>query len=151
MTIQTTGLFSLFAFGFITNFLSSIPWSLIFLFTQNFGIRLYDIRKREECITIQKNLGVCSHITDGGKGSGYSVGYWYLAHVSSSMDDNAVWLIATTSSYNTLSKEKEVSVSFSFNEKQGPLAIERAPFLVLDRNVSHHKINYRERSLKLSV
>lgn len=151
MTIQTTGLFSLFAFGFITNFLSSIPWSLIFLFTQNFGIRLYDIRKREECITIQKNLGVCSHITDGGKGSGYSVGYWYLAHVSSSMDDNAVWLIATTSSYNTLSKEKEVSVSFSFNEKQGPLAIERAPFLVLDRNGSNNNIYYRERSLKLSV
>ena len=136
----------MFIFGFFANIISSIPWSLLFLFTQHFGILSYTIRKKEECLTIQKNLGTCSQLTDG-KASGYSVGYWYMAHVSTSdMDDTHVWLIATKESYEALSKQKEISISF-----QSEVLCHNEPITVLDRYGSNTSVYYRERSLKLSV
>ena len=136
----------MFIFGFFANLMSSIPWSLVFLFTQHFGIRYYMIRKREECLNIQKNLGSSSQLTDG-KASGYSVGYWYLAHVSSSdMDETYVWLIATKASYEALSKQKEITISFELADV--PIT---EPITVLDRYGSNTNVYYRQRSLKLSV
>jgi hypothetical protein len=137
----------MFIFGFFANIIGSIPWSFIFLFTQYFGIRSYMIRKREECASIQKNLGACSQITDG-KSSGYSVGYWYLAYVSTSdLDETYVWLIATKESYEALSKEKEISISFESNDEE----CDKEPITVLDRYGSNTNVYYRQRSLKISV
>jgi len=146
--LKNTGVFSIFIFGIISNFISSIPWSFIFLFTQYFGIHSYMIRKREECLSIQKNLGTCSQITDG-KSSGYSVGCWYLAYVSSSdMDDTYIWLIATKTSYEALSKEKEITISF---QSKSDVVCNKKPITVLDRYGSNTSLYFRERSLKISV
>lgn len=145
--LKNTGVFSIFIFGFISNLISSLPWSFVFLFTQHFGIRSYMIRKREECASIQKNLGPCSQITDG-KSSGYSVGYWYLAYVSSSeIDDTYVWLIATKESYEALSKEKELTISF----QSKAVVCDKKAISVLDRHGSNTNVYYRQRSLKMSV
>jgi|Laugrespbdmm15sn_2_1035079.scaffolds.fasta_scaffold19247_2 hypothetical protein len=145
--LKNTGFFSMFIFGFFANIIGSIPWSLLFLFTQHFGILSYTIRKKEECLTIQKNLGACSQLTDG-KASGYSVGYWYLAHVSTSdMDDTHVWLIATKESYETLSKQKQITISFESEDEES----DKKPITVLDRYGSNTSVYYRERSLKISV
>ena len=146
--LHTTGVFSIFIFGLFSNIISNLPWSFVFLFTQHFGIRSYMIRKREECVSIQKNLGTCSQITDG-KSSGYSVGYWYLAYVSSSdIDDTYVWLIATKESYEALSKEKEITVSF---QSKADVVCDKPPITVLDRYGSNTNVYFRERSLKMAV
>jgi hypothetical protein len=91
------------------------------------------IKKREECSSIQKKLGACSQITDGGKGSGYSIGYWYIAHVSSSnMDDTCIWLIATKESYEALSRKRKSPSRFPFKAKMGKTKIKiKNPFLSL--------------------
>jgi hypothetical protein len=105
------------------------------------------IRKREECQSIQKNLGACSQITDG-KSSGYSLGYWYLAYVSTSdMDETYVWLIATKASYEALSKEKEITISFEEKDEES----DKKAITVLDRYGSNTNVYYRQRSLKISV
>jgi len=145
--LKNTGVFSIFIFGFFSNIISNIPWSFVFLFTQYFGIRSYNIRKREECASIQKNLGACSQITDG-KSSGYSVGYWYLAYISSSdLDETYVWLIATKESYEALSKEKEITISFQSKDDVS----NKEPINVLDRYGSNTNVYYRKRSLKMAV
>ena len=151
--LQNTGIFPVFLFGFVTNLVTCIPWSLIFLFTQAIGIHFYMIKKREECSTIQKKLGPCSQITDGGKGSGYSIGYWYIAHVSSSnMDDTYIWLIATKESYEALSKEKEIAISFPFQSEDTKTKTKnQKPFSVVDRYGTNKNPYYRPRNLTLSV
>jgi len=145
----------LFLFGFLTNILYNIPWSCIFLFLKPLGIHMYNIKKKEECNTIQKNIGTCSQITDGGKAFGYSIGYWYLAYVSSSdYDTTNVWLICCVSTYERLSKEKEISVTF-FKDKTKPNEISdykvTKPFTIVERHGTSSSIYYRSRSLKLSI
>ena len=93
------------------NVLSYIPWAVIFLLLNPLGIRLYYLKKREECSRIQKRLQAwCSHTTDGGKGFGYSFGYWYAASINITATEYGevynVYLIATTESYKALTEDK---------------------------------------------
>ena len=92
------------------NFLSYIPWSAIFLLTQWFGVRLYYLKKREECTRIQKRVqGWCSHTTDCSKGYGYAIGYWYLLNISvintECSDSYTIYMIATKASFEALTKD----------------------------------------------
>jgi hypothetical protein len=92
----------------LANLLSCIPWTAIFLLTQCYGIRLYYIKRREESTRIQKRLqGSCSHTTDGGRGFGYSVGYWYIASISGESSESTVYLIATEASYKALTRDMD--------------------------------------------
>ena len=90
------------------NLFSYIPWACIFLITQHFGVRLYYLKKREECVRIQKRIqGHCSHTTDGDKGYGYAFGFWYALNISMNSggdcyDSYTVYLIATKASYDSL-------------------------------------------------
>jgi hypothetical protein len=92
------------------NFLISVPWTFIFFLTQFLGIRLYYIKNRDECKKIQKKLGkYCSHLTDGGKGYGYSFGYWYLLSIESKNNyDYTVTMIATEESYKSLLRDDTI-------------------------------------------
>jgi len=139
--------------GFVTTFFSSIPWTCVFLLTQLFGIRLYLIRKKEDCIRIQKNIGVCSHITDGDKPYGYSIGFWYIASISVSTSEfnpeYSVWVVATPASYRRLTQEKEIEIrkmDTNFINIHEP-----APFKVMERFGSNSSIYYRSRMLRLSI
>jgi hypothetical protein len=92
----------------LANLLACIPWTAVFLLTQYYGIRLYYIKRREECMRIQKRLqGSCSHTTDGGRGFGYSIGYWYIASISGDTSECIVYLIATESSYKALTRDTD--------------------------------------------
>jgi len=91
---------------------SQIPWTFIFLITQLFGVRLYSLKNKEDCKRIQKRINKwSSHIADGGKGFGWSIGYWYLMSITIENSDDgdrySVWLIATASSYDALIKESK--------------------------------------------
>ena len=95
---------------------AQIPWTLIFLLTPYVGVHLYIINEKEDCKRIQKRInGNCSHIADGNKGFGYSLGFWYFMSISVNNDDYddkySIWLIATEKSYKTLIQEKKVVVS----------------------------------------
>ena len=63
--------------------LNYIPWDIIFLFTKHYGLRMYILRKKEECKIIQKKIGNnWSHLTDNDKGCGYAYGYWYILYLN---------------------------------------------------------------------
>ena len=86
--------------------------------TQSFGIRLYCLTEHEICSRVQKRISEwCTHKTDNDKGYGYSFGYWYI--VSVTMNNNHgdsscnVWIIATSNSYDALTKDKEEPIEFN--------------------------------------
>lgn len=148
---QTQGVYALMAFGFITNLISNIPWSLIFLFTQYFGVRLYSIKKKEECLTIQKNIGSapCSHTTDGGKGYGYSIGRWYIAYIENSGDnsDPSVSMICSESTYERLTKSRDIEVKFAGVSD----CVKGNSIRVFERFGSYGNTYYRSRKLRIAV
>jgi hypothetical protein len=95
----------------LANLLSCIPWTAVFLLTQHWGVRLYYIKRRDEAMRIQKRLqGRCSHTTDGGRGFGYSIGYWYIASISGESSDSSIYLIATEASYKALTRDVDEPV-----------------------------------------
>jgi hypothetical protein len=147
---QTQGVYTLMAFGFITNLITNIPWSFIFLFTPYFGIRLYSIKKKEECLSIQRNIGSgpCSHTTDGGKGYGYSVGYWYIAYIENYGDnsDPCISMISTVSTYERLTKSREIEVNFS-----GIESVKGNSIRVFERFGTYGTSYYRPRNLRITL
>ena len=139
--------------GFVTTFFSSIPWTCVFLLTRVFGIHLYLIRKKEDCIRIQKNIRMCSHITDGDKPYGYSIGFWYIASISVSAHEfnpeHSVWIVGTPASYRRLTQEKDIEVrktDMHFININEPSA-----FKVMERFGSNSGVYYRSRMLRLSI
>jgi ATPase family associated with various cellular activities (AAA) len=94
----------------IGQIISHIPWAAMLIILKPLGLRLYYLKKRDECTRIQKRLqNNCSHTTDGGKGYGYSIGYWYVASISINEgecgENYSVLLFATESSYKALTKD----------------------------------------------
>ena len=146
---QTQGVYTIMIFGFISNLISNIPWSLIFLFTPYFGVHLYNIKKKEECLTIQKNLGTlgpCSHTTDGGKGYGYSLGYWYIAYIGDSGDEPSVSMVSTKATYERLSKSRDIEVTFASVD-----CVKSSSIRVFERFGSYGNSYYRTRNLRIAV
>lgn len=103
------------------NFINYIPWTFVFLITQIFGIRLYYIKKSEECTRIQNRIKVSSHTTDGGKCYGYSYGYWYLLHLTGDGDDiMKAYIIATADSFKALTEEVKEDDKSLFEQGWSP-------------------------------
>ena len=104
-----------FASGVALNVFNGLPWVAIFLLTQLFGVRLYVLKDKETCKRVQKRLTRSSHVADGGRGYGISVGRWYYASVSVERGDGGdhydIWMIATAATFERLTKEETVTVS----------------------------------------
>ena len=139
--------------GVISTVLSNIPWTCIFLLTRIIGIHLYIIRKKEDCARIQKNIGWSSHLTDGDKRCGYSIGFWYIAslNIANSDDYNEyfVWIVGTNATYRRLTEEKDIEVG-----KSDMLFVnihKQMPFKVMERFGPNSMIYYRKRMLRLSI
>jgi len=100
--------------GALLSLWCAVPWVLVFLITQLIGVRLYVVKDKDVARRIQKRLTNTSHVADGGKGYGYSVGRWYFASVSIERNDYAdnydVWIIATAASFEFLTRETEIVV-----------------------------------------
>jgi hypothetical protein len=132
------------------NVLGYIPWAVIFLFTQSLaGVRLYYLKKRDECERIQRRLqGWCSHTTDGGKGYGYSFGYWYAASISivnsDCGDGYTVYMIATEASFKRLTKDLDCEVSTDPNA-EGELSKPLKRMTVYERTGSYANPWFRRR------
>ena len=112
MTTSTTNMLTpttTFFAGVLFSIYQAIPWVAIFLITQLFGVRLYVLKDKTVCQRVQKRLTRSSHVADGGKGYGISVGRWYFASVSITHGDMGdqydVWMIATAASFERLTLE----------------------------------------------
>lgn len=93
--------------------LYSVPWTLFFLFTPRWGIRLYSIMNDEDCKRIQKIVsGKCTHYTEDKKGYGYCIGKWYLMHINAERYEYGtkyeIWMVATDAAFRKFF-EKETS------------------------------------------
>jgi len=103
MNPELTTLYGGFVIGLFINILNNIPWTCIFLLLQFFGIRLYILKNRDDCLKVQKNIGKwSSHITDNNRAHGYSFGLWYMMLIDISYDCSQVWIISTERTYNKL-------------------------------------------------
>lgn len=99
---------------------------------------------------IQKNIGSSSHIIEGDKPYGYSMGFWYIASITTADEgsESSAWVVATPSSYRRLTKEREVEIR---RIDTLHTSIEAIPFKVMERFGSCNNTYYRSRMLRLSV
>jgi hypothetical protein len=136
--------------GFVTMVMNDTPWTSIFLFTQLFGVRLYILRRKEECQQIQKKVGSWfSHMSEDGKGYGYSFGYWYFLHstvdTSEYGDKYTVWMIGTEESYKKITEIEHISKKFV--EEGVPVLT----FDILQKHGSFNNSYYLKRKLTMSI
>jgi hypothetical protein len=103
MHSELTTLYGGFIIGLFINILNNVPWTCVFLLLQFFGIRLYVLKNRDDCLKLQKKVGKwSSHITDNNRAHGYSFGFWYIMSIDISYDFTQVWIISTERTYNKL-------------------------------------------------
>ena len=94
-------------------FLHTLPWSILFYFSQFVGVRLYVLTQRDECTRIQKRVHpYSSHFTDDDKSCGYSFGMWYALHIHCDRNESCqVTMIATVHSYSMLTQRIDTKPS----------------------------------------
>lgn len=146
---------SFFELSFFTYLLSFIPWTFVFVLLREYGVRLYILKKKEGCTAIQKNITNWTVTTDGDKGSGYAVGYWYLAQTMNNDEDMpSMWIICSKNTFAKLSLDTAKPCSFQIidSKESNTLQKEEAKqIFILDRFGSQNSCYYRRRSTHLSV
>jgi len=139
--------------GLGVNLISQIPWSILFLLLQPFGIRLYILKKKEECKIIQKKIGTwSSHLTDNKKSFGYSIGYWYIMSISITESDRDgelfnITLIATESTFDNLIKETNTVKETNTNEVI--VNKKQSSILFYERFGSYYSVWYKKRTINI--
>lgn len=110
-----------FLSGVALTVFNAVPWVAVFMLTQLFGVRLYTLCDKETCQRVQRRLVRSSHVADGGRGYGISVGRWYYASVSVTRcedgDRYEVWMIASAASFERLTAEEPVAAVADGAEK----------------------------------
>jgi len=134
--------------GALLSLWGSVPWVMIFLVTQLFGVRLYVVKEKDIALRIQKRLTNSSHVADAGKGYGYSVGRWYFTSVSIERNEYGdkydIWMIATADSYETLTRENDDVAPVG-----GPDMPVRKAMTVFDRVGSFTNVWFKRRNITL--
>jgi len=161
ITSPVTG-YAMFIGNVLFSWWSAVPWVMVFLFTQMVGVRLYVYKDKEICLRIQKRLTRTSHVSDGGKGYGYSVGLWYLASVVIDRSDYGerydVWMIASTASHDKLtSVSSDCSAASASSNSSGSSAAEgqkdnevaKKAITVYDRSGPFHALWFKKRTISL--
>ena len=134
--------------GALLSLWGAVPWVMIFLVTQLFGVRLYVVKDKDIALRIQKRLTNSSHVADAGKGYGYSVGRWYFTSVTIERNEYGdkydIWMIATADSYETLTRENDVVAPCG----QPDVPIRKA-MTVFDRVGSFTNVWFKRRNITL--
>lgn len=144
--------FAAFASGVALTVFNAIPWVAVFMLTQLFGVRLYTLRDKETCQRVQRRLVRSSHVADGGRGYGISVGRWYYASVSVTRCDEGdryeVWMIATAASFERLTAEEVVVPAAIATAGEGaPAPPPTTSLTVLERTGSYYNAWWRKRRI----
>ena len=112
--------------GWLATLWTAIPWiALLMAAPMAIGMRLYTINNKEDCIRVQKRLVRSSHVADGGKRIGYSVGRGYFLNMAVEASDYGdkytCWMLATEAAFLALTGEVEAAAA------PGPVATVAAP------------------------
>lgn len=146
-----------FLSGVALTVFDAVPWVAIFMLTQLFGVRLYTLNDKETCQRVQRRLVRSSHVADGGRGYGISVGRWYYASVSidrgDSGDHYSVWMIATAASYMRLTADDPPSLSTASASATSAATTVTASqqLTVLERIGTYYNIWWRRRKIVCPV
>ena len=100
--------------GWLATLWTAIPWiALLMAAPMATGMRLYTISNKEDCIRVQKRLTRSSHVADGGKRLGYSVGRGYFLNIAVEASDYGdkytCWMLATEAAFLALTGEVEAT------------------------------------------
>uniref|UniRef100_A0A6C0JXK1 ATPase AAA-type core domain-containing protein n=1 Tax=viral metagenome TaxID=1070528 RepID=A0A6C0JXK1_9ZZZZ len=146
---------SLIGISYGMTFLAYIPFTLIFLVTQWYGVKLYVLTDPEDCKRIQKRVSSwATHTTDNDKGYGYSIGYWYFVNIQITDNDYgdkySVWMIATEASYRSLLNGK------TDGENKGtslliPNAFDKTDIIIHERVGSLTNPWFKHRTIKINT
>jgi len=138
--------------GALLSLWGAIPWVMVFLVTQLFGVRLYVVKDKEIALRIQKRLTHSSHVADGGKGYGYSFGRWYFASVSIERseygDHYDIWMIATATSFETLTRENARPLPVAVDGTT-PVATATKEMTVFNRVGEYRHVWFKRRTITL--
>ncbi len=137
--------------GALLSLWGAVPWVMIFLVTQLFGVRLYVVKDKDIALRIQKRLTNSSHVADAGKGYGYSVGRWYFTSVTIERNEYGdkydIWMIATAASFETLTSENGAALLVDGQNPDVPVA--RKAMTVFDRVGSFTNVWFKRRNIIL--
>ena len=147
-------LYSGMILGGLSYIWSAIPWVAFFILLQRYGVNLYNITNKEDCVRIQKRLIRSSHVADGGKRYGYSCGQWYFLHIETKTGDygdtTTCWMLATKASFLTLTSELDPVVSEASVATAVSRAEEPTDKLVLyDRQGSFYNPYYKRKEIRI--
>jgi hypothetical protein len=133
--------------------LEFIPWTCLFLYFQQYGIKYYHLTKIEECKIIQKHISkFCSQQNDNEKGSGYSFGYWYILNMTINPGDMYnIYMIATEESYKNLIKESNTSKYSLLSNNNKTNVIQQPTITIYDRLGSFHNPWFRKRKNEITI
>jgi len=133
--------------------LEFIPWTCLFLYFQQYGIKYYHLTKIEECKIIQKHISkFCSQQNDNEKGSGYSFGYWYILNMTINPGDiYNIYMIATEESYKNLIKESNTSKYSLLSNNNKTNVIQQPTITIYDRLGSFHNPWFRKRKNEITI
>lgn len=129
---------------------SAIPWVAIFLITQLVGVRLYIVKDKDVGGRIQKRLRYSSHVADGGKGYGYSIGRWYFASVSVDHGDYDIWMIATAASFDALTLETIEPVDGGGGGVAETIVVAKRTMTVYSRVGTYSHVWFTKRTISLA-
>ena len=95
---------------------------------------------------IQNRIKRCSHTTDGGKGYGYSLGYWYMLYLTNTDGLNTVTMIATAESYRARTDPKDDEEKSLFEQGWKPVpSVDNLRISVVERTGSYTSVWFRKR------
>jgi len=147
--------------GWLSIVWSAIPWiSLLMLAPTLTGLRLYSINNKEDCVRVQKRLVRSSHIADGGKRLGFSIGKWYFLHIDVKSGDYGdtytCWMIASEASFKALTGELDneddvvVTEDADDADDEDDAPVKTVKKLVLfDRQGSYYSVYYKRKEIRL--
>jgi hypothetical protein len=145
--------------GIVLALWAACPWVMVFLITRLFGINLYIIKDKEACLRVQKRLSTSTHIADGGKSYGLSVGRWYFASVDIQRSDYGdsvtynVWMIATAATHERLTCEStEACMSFAgpASVSEEKVVLTKKSMAIYTRNGSFSNVYFRKRTVNMT-
>jgi hypothetical protein len=113
---------------------------------------MYKLVKPEECKIIQKKINTnFSHLTDNGKGFGYSWGYWYFIYLRVQASDYSetyeLYLLAFESSYSELTNsnvEEDTVIDTA-------VCVEQPKIDIVDRHGSYNNLWYKIRNISTPI
>ena len=132
-----------------TSFLSAFPWVALWMVVQLvMGFRQYTITDTETGRRVQRRLVRSSGTTDNDKPTGWSVGRWFLLHLSQhrygSEIEISVWILATPATFQRLTEHPPITLTT--NEPEAAQTSTES-VTILQRTGTFYHVEFTRRSI----